>query len=53
MPVMLGREGWRLSEASHVKGCARQALRDSARSIGAFLEELGVESRQAVIDQAA
>ena len=41
MPVLLGREGWRLSEASRVKGCARQALRDSARSIGAFLEELG------------
>jgi malate dehydrogenase len=53
MPVTLGREGWRLSEASRLKGCAQQAVRDSARSIGAFLEELGVGSRQAVIDQAA
>jgi malate dehydrogenase len=41
MPVTLGREGWCLSQASRVKGCARQALRDSASSIGAFLEELG------------
>jgi malate dehydrogenase len=53
MPVTLGREGWRLLEASCPKGCAQQTVRDSARSIGAFLEELGVGSRQAIIEQAA
>ncbi len=53
MPVTLSREGWRLWDASCLKGCGRQAVLDSARSIGVFLEELGVGSTQAVVDEAA
>jgi malate dehydrogenase len=50
MPVMLDRHGWRLWDTSCLNGCGRQAVLDSARSIGAFLNELGVGSTQAIAD---